>query len=73
MNPSARVDHTKGLIMKLEINALNTSSAALEWYFNGYLPCPIFQGQKNPSTKVKEWLANLSEQQIEQLLNHNQN
>jgi putative DNA primase/helicase len=52
--------------MKLEINALNTSAAALEWYFNGYLPCPIFKGQKNPSTKVKEWLANLSEQQIEQ-------
>lgn len=66
MNPSALVDHTKGLIMKLEINASSTSSAALEWYSNGYLPCPIFKGQKNPSTKVKEWLAYLSEKQIEQ-------
>lgn len=52
--------------MKLEINTSSTSAAALEWYFNGYLPCPIFKGQKNPSTKVKEWLATLSERKIEQ-------
>ncbi|WP_300711435.1 bifunctional DNA primase/polymerase [Limnohabitans sp.] len=52
--------------MKLEINASNTSSAALEWSAKGYLPCPIVKGQKNPSTKIKEWLASFSEQQIEQ-------
>ena len=66
MNPSALVDHTKGLIMKLEINALNTSAAALEWYSNGYLPCPIVKGQKRPSTMIKDWLVSLSEQHIEQ-------
>ena len=66
MNPSALAGYTKGLIMKLEINASNTSSAALEWFTNGYLPCPIVKGQKKPSTMIKEWLDSLSEQQIEQ-------
>jgi hypothetical protein len=52
--------------MKLKINTTSTSIAALEWNAKGYLPCPIVKGKKNPSTKVKEWLANFSEQQIEQ-------
>lgn len=56
----------KGIIMKLRINASNTSSAALEWYSNGYLPCPIVKGLKRPSTNITKWLAGFSEQQIEQ-------
>ena len=52
--------------MKFEINTLDNSIAALKWSAKGYLPCPIVKGQKNPSTKIKEWLASFSEQQIEQ-------
>lgn len=52
--------------MKLEINTSSTSAAALEWYSNGYLPCPIVKGLKKPSTNITKWLASLSEQKIEQ-------
>lgn len=52
--------------MKLEINTSSTSAAALEWHANGYIPCPIVKGLKNPSTNITKWLAGFSEQQIEQ-------
>lgn len=52
--------------MKLEINTSSTSAAALKWHSNGYLPCPIVKGLKNPSTNITKWLAGFSEQQIEQ-------
>lgn len=52
--------------MKLEINTSSTSAAALEWHANGYIPCPIVKGLKNPSTNITKWLSRVSEQKIEQ-------
>jgi putative DNA primase/helicase len=62
----------KGVFMTLNTRAGGvypaslTVPAASDWLANGYLPYPIFSGQKNPRYKREEWFSDLSAEKVQQ-------